>query len=152
MVVNPAPQDLSMIIFGASGDLCRRKLMPALYHLYESNLLPENFSVLGFGRSAFSKEAFAERMRELYKYGSKVEKFFSHVEYLQGEYENVESYRRLDETLKKCPPNRLFYLAVPPEQMRIICQRVGEIGCKDCTVFPRTCEDCPREKGGRALF
>src|SRR5512136_2544160 len=58
-----APQAFSLVIFGASGDLTRRKLFPALYALAHDNLLPERFAVIGFARREKSHEAFREEMR-----------------------------------------------------------------------------------------
>src|SRR5512136_3480103 len=58
-----APQAFSLVIFGASGDLTRRKLFPALYALAHDNLLPERFAVIGFARREMSHEAFRTEMR-----------------------------------------------------------------------------------------
>jgi hypothetical protein len=57
------PQAFSLVIFGASGDLARRKLFPALYALAHDNLLPERFAVIGFARREKSHEAFREEIR-----------------------------------------------------------------------------------------
>ncbi|RPI07978.1 MAG: glucose-6-phosphate dehydrogenase, partial [Zetaproteobacteria bacterium] len=57
------PQAFSLVIFGAAGDLTRRKLFPALYALAHDNLLPERFAVIGFARREMSHEAFRAEMR-----------------------------------------------------------------------------------------
>ena len=56
------PDNCIVVIFGASGDLTKRKLIPALFELYRQKLLPEKFGVLGAGRSKFSDEEFRDRM------------------------------------------------------------------------------------------
>ena len=58
------PENCIVVIFGASGDLTRRKLMPALYDLYRQKLLPEKFAILGVSRTEFSDESFRQKMFE----------------------------------------------------------------------------------------
>src|SRR2546423_6269170 len=59
-----AKDPFTLVIFGASGDLARRKLIPALFHLQESGYLPENFAVIGFSRTPMSDEAYRDAMRK----------------------------------------------------------------------------------------
>jgi len=57
------PENSSIVIFGASGDLTYRKLIPALYHLYASKQLPENFAILGVSRTEYSDESYREKLK-----------------------------------------------------------------------------------------
>src|SRR5206468_5122215 len=59
-----AKDPFTLVIFGASGDLAKRKLIPALFHLQESGYLPENFAVIGFSRTPMSDEAYRDAMRQ----------------------------------------------------------------------------------------
>jgi glucose-6-phosphate 1-dehydrogenase len=116
------------VIFGASGDLTRRKLLPALYNLAESNLLPDRFAVLGVARPGIDEHAFRLEMREHVKNaeGEPLDaKLWKRIEdrlhYLKGEFENQDFYSdRLKTMLSRLdqqygtPGNYLFYLAVPP--------------------------------------
>jgi glucose-6-phosphate 1-dehydrogenase len=113
-------------IFGATGDLAQRKIIPALMDLYCRDLLPENFNVVGFSRKDLSDENYREFAKnsidgkdEDYS-ESKVKEFLTKISYKQGDLTNIDSYDSLskylkskDEELSDCS-NKLFYLAVPP--------------------------------------
>src|SRR6185295_12705518 len=62
--IEPTPGPTTLVIFGASGDLTRRKLLPALYHLSRGQRLPARFSVIGVARSAFGDDQFRDQFRE----------------------------------------------------------------------------------------
>ena len=131
-----------MVIFGASGDLTKRKLLPALYHLTATGQLPERFSVVGYARSQLSHEEFRLRMREALSEhvrgglgdGSGWEKFARGLVYVHGNYEEAEGYRRLKETLARTEgknasaKNRIFYLATPPDLYAPIIRQIGAGG------------------------
>ncbi len=137
------PEPCVLVIFGASGDLTHRKLLPALFQVFRDGLLPECFRVIGFARSDLSREAFVDSLREgVERFGgfgvddaganedtssAQMWRAFSeHIDYHQGEYEDADSYRRLRERLvqmnaacktgssDKHTDNRMFYLATPP--------------------------------------
>lgn len=57
------PENSSIVIFGASGDLTYRKLIPALYHLYASQQLPKSFAILGVSRTEYSDESYREKLK-----------------------------------------------------------------------------------------
>ena len=57
------PENNAIVIFGASGDLTHRKLIPAFYHLYANGLLPEDFAILGVSRTAYSDQDFREKLK-----------------------------------------------------------------------------------------
>ena len=131
----------SFVIFGASGDLTARLLIPALYRLALHKRLPDAFAVVGLAHSAKSHDEF----RRLLKQGldqfagekldaTTVSWLLDRVSYVQGEFEDPAAYDRLDQALKKIegdykiPGNRLYYLATPPSAFVPVVQRLGEKG------------------------
>lgn len=124
---------LVMIIFGASGDLTKRKLMPALYTLYQEGRLPDGFSVLGVGRTDYTNESYrAYILNELKKFVTSQEltderltSFCSRLHYLTMNPAEAEEYGLLNVRLQeltgeKEPDNLLFYLATPPSLYGVI--------------------------------
>lgn len=120
-----------IVIFGASGDLTHRKLIPALYNLYKIGRLTENFSVLGVSRTDLSDEEFREKMRNaLIKTenakGEQLENFCSHLYYQAVNTSNASDYGklvpRLDELHDKYQTggNTLYYLSTPPSLYGVI--------------------------------
>src|SRR5450631_436858 len=126
--ISPA-DPCTIVIFGASGDLSRRKLVPALYGLAAQNCLARRFAIIGFARTPMTDEAFqksavdsvkkfadANTLRE-----EECKEFANALAYVAGEYNQPEAFEklknRLDELDKahKLNGNRLFYLATPPE-------------------------------------
>lgn len=118
----------SIVIFGASGDLTRRKLIPALFNLCRKDRLPGNFHVIGVSRSPFSDEEFRERMRggvdEFADYDfSEAEwaNFAERIEYEAGDLREPEDLAGLEKRLRRVeeandgPANRLYYLAIAPK-------------------------------------
>ncbi len=114
------------VIFGITGDLASRKLIPALLELYSKRLLPQRFSIVGFSRRVFTREEFREYIRsrmnvKLGQYHEEdVKHFLDHMSYEQGIFDDVGSYARLaaklkgiDERWGQCS-NKLFHLSVPP--------------------------------------
>src|SRR5262245_17426160 len=91
-----------LVVFGASGDLSKRKLIPALYHLAYQNLLPTNFAILGYARTSYTDEQFRELAREgIEEYGAggldeHVWHWFSQrLFYQTGAYDKLESFQKL---------------------------------------------------------
>ena len=120
-----ARDPLTVVIFGASGDLSKRKLIPALYHLEQEGYLPERYAVVGFSRTEMSDEAYRERMidemREDFGDVDAGSPLFQALHYQPGNNTDVASFQklkaRLDEldAARDLPGNRLFYLSVAPE-------------------------------------
>jgi len=116
----------AMVIFGATGDLTRRKLMPALGHLAAAGSLPERFAALGLGRRPWTPEEFRAHMergvRELSQ-GGGWDALAPCLDYLSGDLGDAGTYRRLGDRLAELDHerglqgNRLFYLAVPPGEI-----------------------------------
>lgn len=129
----------TIVIFGASGDLTARKLMPALQHLYATGQLPENFAVLGVARSEMDDEGFRSELRDKLADFGKLdegswERFAKHLFYKRLTYDEGEDYdalaERLDEvcTQMDTGPHRIFYLAIPPQLYGAVAMRLGEAG------------------------
>lgn len=119
----------TMVIFGATGDLAKRKLFPALYGLYQSGLLSQSFSVIGTGRSRRPQADFQAAVRDSVEtygrlpIGSEQEwgEFVSHFDYVSVDVNDVHTYQMLHDVVtskeKKygIPGNRMFYLAIAPD-------------------------------------
>jgi glucose-6-phosphate 1-dehydrogenase len=114
------------IIFGITGDLAGRKLLPALLNLYVQKKLPQKFAIVGFSRRPFSREDFRMFIREHMKVKvgqykeEDVKHFIDHMYYEQGMFDKAESYMQLaqrlkniDDTFHQCS-NKLFHLSIPP--------------------------------------
>ncbi len=134
-----APQ--AIVIFGASGDLTRRKLLPAFFHLYLEGMLPERFAIVGYARTEFTEEEFREHAREAVKdFGKRAPDgevwvdFVKHLRYVPGEFSDsgamdhvVEDLEGIDDS-HGTEGNRFFYCATPPVAYPDIVQRIGEAG------------------------
>lgn len=127
------------VAFGATGDLMRLKVVPALYHLYRKKELPDHFAVIGFGRRAWSDAEFQAHVRTILEaHGTHgedeafVQSFISLFSFQEGYAEKPESYAALkklfdalDAQWKVCA-NKLFYLAVSPELYEPICTNLAK--------------------------
>lgn len=125
------PADHILVIFGASGDLTRRKLVPALAELQKLNRLPEHFAVLGVGRSSFNDITYREMMATYLDHAGDM---LSLLHYHSMESDNGEAYHGLAQRLDqlsadlRIAPNYIFYLATPPSLYEIIPQLLTEAG------------------------
>ena len=114
------------VIFGITGDLSQRKLLPALLSLYVKKVLPKKFFIVGFARRAFTREEFRQLIRDEMNVkpdqyqGEEIKHFLDHIVYEQGHFDDIGSYERLSVTLKKIDEywkrcsNKLFHLSVSP--------------------------------------
>jgi glucose-6-phosphate 1-dehydrogenase len=128
----------SIIIFGASGDLSQRKLIPGFYNLYRKGLLPNNFKILGFSSSSMSDEAFIDKLKPWVKEVSqdsfdnqKWLDFARHLHYQPGRFTSFEDFQLLESRLMEIeagPANRLIYLATPPRFFSLIVNTLGRLG------------------------
>lgn len=129
---------LILVIFGASGDLTKRKLIPALYELHTQQLLPEKLAVLGVSRTELSDESFREKMKEFLSVRPQdqqdIDSFLEHLYYQPLSTANSADYPILKsrlETLGKdldIPANYLYYLSTPPNMYQIIPQSLANVG------------------------
>jgi glucose-6-phosphate 1-dehydrogenase len=130
-----------MVIFGAAGDLTRRKLIPALYNLARYQLLSREFAVVGVARSAMTTEDFRKKMTdEIKEFATSPiepdlwEWFERRLHYMQGNFGDPEMYPRLKELLTKVDQdhsthgNYFYYLATSPEFFGPIVEHLGESG------------------------
>jgi glucose-6-phosphate 1-dehydrogenase len=131
----------TLVIFGGSGDLARRKLLPALYNLFLDQLLPGNYAVLGTGRKAFTDAEFRQAMREgVAKYSrqklddAKWKEFERRIYYQVGSIDDPHAYAGLKTRLEqidagqKLPGHRIFYLAIPPTSFAPACEGLQQAG------------------------
>ena len=116
-----APLTKGIVIFGATGDLCKKKLIPALYKLWQKDLLPENFLILGAAR----REPTAEMWKA--SLGEYPEDFFHHLDYQCADLSNVDSLKNLPEYID----DMTYFLSVPPERYAEAIQNLKEAGCLD---------------------
>lgn len=137
---NQSVQPFVMVIFGATGDLTARKLMPALYHLLLGGILPENFLVVGMARRALSHEQFRMMMKEaVAKYSKTLKidyrillKLTNNLYYQQGFFEEIAAYKEIVKHLLAFDKDRgacitrFFYLATPPVNYTSILKNLSQ--------------------------
>ncbi len=133
-------ESCALVIFGASGDLTQRMLVPALFNLEKKQLMPKDVRIIGLGRTKYSDEQFHSHLHDaLEAEGVLVDpalwpKFAERLSYLSGGYDNPRTYQELGERLKQMDDqfgtrqNRLFYLAIPPEVYGKVIRSLGEAG------------------------
>jgi glucose-6-phosphate 1-dehydrogenase len=121
------PDPHIIVIFGASGDLTKRKLIPALHQLFINHLLPGNFAIVGTSRTPLTDEQFRQRMTEfLPPEEEKNIQFLNHIYYQTIDYGQKEDYIKLKSRLESLcqllviPANYLFYLSTPPDLYDVI--------------------------------
>jgi glucose-6-phosphate 1-dehydrogenase len=133
-------EPLAMVIFGGTGDLSRRKLLPSLFRLYQEGELPHSFSILGVGRSSLADEQYRGLARgALREFGTapvdekRIEEFCGHLFYQGGALEQNPTYQRLRQRIEEIAlPTRdgrkqaLYYLAVPPQTTPVIVSKLKE--------------------------
>ncbi|HEY7678381.1 MAG TPA: glucose-6-phosphate dehydrogenase [Candidatus Methylomirabilis sp.] len=130
-----------MVIFGAGGDLTKRKLIPALYNLARQNLLPKDFAVVGFARGALSTEAFRQRIsQEIPRFATEPLDpelwawFQTRIYYQAGDFRDPEAFQRLRDLLAQVDAthrtkgNVFYYLATAPEYFADIVRQLGAAG------------------------
>ena len=137
--IEPAPGPTTLVIFGASGDLTRRKLLPALYRLSKNQRLPSQFAVIGVARTAMDDEGFRQQL------GASLGEFVKDEEqgsadvaaslaarlyYIPGELDDPNVYAQLKERIAALAPESgvLFYLAIPPGAYATVIEHLGTAG------------------------
>ncbi len=136
------PDPSIMVLFGATGDLAHRKVIPALYHLWRTNLLPHEFLLVAIGRRPYSDESFrAEVHTALEKYSRVLpldpdawDSFAQRIDYLKLDFDDPTGFETLSTHLDAHDAehgtrgNRLFYLATQPSQFADIVGQLGRVG------------------------
>lgn len=128
------------IIFGASGDLNKRKLVPSLYALFVQGLLPEKFAVLGVSRTPFTDEAYREAMKaDINKYkevedGSQIDAFLQKIYYVGVQVNDESAYPAFKQQVEdlrireEIGGNTVFYLSTPPTSYGVIPKHLASVG------------------------
>jgi len=135
------PKPFCLVIFGASGDLAKRKIIPSLYRLYSHGLLPVHFSVVGAARSAMDADGFRREMLEAATaafpddFSEEAWKGFSEkLSYAVVDYADSAAYGTLAnlisraEAVHRAEGNRIFYLAIPPTVFDAVIGHLGASG------------------------
>src|SRR5258707_2612411 len=136
---NPVASPCVMVIFGATGDLTKRKLIPALCNLAADNLLSKQFAIIGFAGNDFTTESFRKTLaEEIPKYSStKINPaiwawFAERIYYVNGDFQDPEAFKRLAQQINDVGTehntggNRFFYLAVAPRLFSPIVKHLGQ--------------------------
>ena len=134
------PEPTIVVIFGASGDLTKKKLLPALFHLEQAGLLPEQFAVVGVARRPLQEEFPRDMRAGILQYGgveaghARLDDFISRIRYHAMNFDDPGGFGRLKDLLASIERelggqgNRLYYLATAPEHFADIIHHLGEQG------------------------
>ena len=138
---NPTASPCVMVIFGATGDLTKRKLIPALYNLAQDDQLPKRFAIIGFAANDQTTESFrATLTQEIPKFAAspvdaKLWAWFNErIYYVKGDFGDPEAYKRLQQQIEQANKqhdtqgNKFFYLAVAPRFFAPVVQQLGQLG------------------------
>ncbi len=135
------PDPVCLVLFGATGDLAHRKVMPALYQLWRTNLLPHEFMLVAVGRRSYADDVFRAEIGQALGVFSRVPiedrplaEFLSRIVYHQGDFADPDAFDRLSVRLEAIDEergtggNRLFYLATQPSAFAEIIGQLGRVG------------------------
>jgi glucose-6-phosphate 1-dehydrogenase len=141
LAIEKVPEPCLIVVFGATGDLTHRKILPAIYNLRRAGLLPGETSVVGFARRPLTDDDWRKEMRESVEANSRVKveegiwkDFADGIFYQPGQFADRSSYRELAERLEQIDAargthgNKLFYLATPPSAYDEIIANLGRAG------------------------
>jgi len=142
MRLAPTAPPCAVVIFGATGDLTRRKLLPALYRLSQQGLVPNEFAILCTARQPLGDEEFRAHMKAaITEFGpddsvdeSSWQSFAKRIFYLPGDFSEAELYGKLKSKLEEVDKefhtegNRIFYLATAPDFFGVIAKQLGDAG------------------------
>lgn len=130
-----------MVIFGVTGDLARKKLLPAIYDLANRGLLPAGFTLIGYGRREWSKEDFEDYVLQAVKDGARTkfrdnvwERLAEGMHFVSGNFDDDAAFDHLTETLQEMDRTRgtggnwAFYLSVPPDYFSDVCHQLERSG------------------------
>ena len=134
------PDPFTVVIFGATGDLTARKLLPALYGLWQANFLPDKFAIVGIGRRDKNDAVFrAEMKKDIAKFrddtsDESLDRFLANVVYQRSDFTTAAGMKELASHLTQVeqerglPGNRLFYLATDPDYFNTIVEGLSAVG------------------------
>lgn len=131
----------ALVIFGVTGDLSRKKLMPAVYDLANRGLLPPGFALVGFARRDWADQDFAQVVYDAVKQHARTEfreetweQLLQGIRFVQGTFDDPGSFRRLRETVEKLDVergtmgNHAYYLSIPPKAFPAVAKQLRESG------------------------
>ena len=134
----------SLVLFGVTGDLARKKLLPAMYDLAHRGLLPPSFSLVGFGRRDWSDDEFGDYVRASVEAASRTpfdetvwDQFRGGLRFVSGAFDDAEAYARLRdilaelETTRGTAGNAVFYLSIPPDWFEAVSRHLADQGLAD---------------------
>ncbi len=130
-----------VVIFGVTGDLARKKLMPAIYDLANRGLLPASFSLIGFARRDWEHEDFGRLVLDAVKQHARTpfrqevwDRLAEGIRFVQGTFDDGQAFARLAEQLDKLDAergtggNHAFYLSIPPKAFQTVCEQLQKSG------------------------
>src|SRR5919202_7033971 len=133
-----------LVIFGVTGDLSRKKLMPAVYDLANRGLLPPGFSLVGFARREWQNEDFAQEVHDAVKEHARTpfreevwHQLIQGMRFVQGTFDDDDAFERLRGTIEELDKaqgtggNFAFYLSVPPRSFPVVIQQLKKHGLAD---------------------
>jgi glucose-6-phosphate 1-dehydrogenase len=152
-----AHDPVPVVIFGASGDLSRRKLIPAIYHLHEGGYLPDRYAVVGFSRTPMSDDEFRKNMHGALQESLEGEgaappadhPVVQSLYYHPGNNDDLESFKSLHEKLgriekeRDIPHNRLYYLSISPQFFPVVLNNLKASGLLDVEGWSRVIIEKP---------
>ncbi len=131
----------ALVIFGVTGDLSRKKLMPAVYDLANRGLLPPGFALVGFARRDWEDQDFAQVVYDAVKQHARTEfreetwrQLLQGIRFVSGEFDNPESFVKLRETVEKLDVergtmgNHAYYLSIPPKSFPVVTKQLKDSG------------------------
>ncbi|MEY2676993.1 MAG: hypothetical protein RL510_1013, partial [Actinomycetota bacterium] len=133
-----------LIIFGVTGDLSRKKLMPAVYDLANRGLLPPGFALIGFARRDWVDQDFAKVVHDSVRDHARTpfseevwQQLSEGIRFVQGEFDDDDAFDRLKETIELLDKkrgtngNHAFYLSIPPKAFPLVCKQLSRSGLAD---------------------
>ncbi|MGC5169742.1 glucose-6-phosphate dehydrogenase [Microbacterium sp. DT81.1] len=136
----------ALVIFGVTGDLSRKKLMPAVYDLANRGLLPPGFALVGFARRDWEDQDFAKVVYDAVRENARTEfreetweQLLQGIRFVSGEFDNPESFKRLRDTVERLDVergtmgNHAFYLSIPPKDFPQVARQLRDSGLVDDT-------------------
>ena len=136
MSVGPQPAADALVLFGATGDLSKRKLFPALYHMEEHGVL--KVPVIGVARSDWTDQAFCDHAHDSViaaipdAKAAVIDSLMARLDLIQGDYADPKTWASLARTLKKHKSEHaVFYMAIPPTMFPTVAQSLASVGLNE---------------------
>ncbi|PWW23754.1 glucose-6-phosphate 1-dehydrogenase [Geodermatophilus normandii] len=140
------PEPCALVVFGITGDLARKKLLPAVYDLANRGLLPTNFALLGFARRDWGDQDFAELARDAARNAARTpwreevwERLAGNVRFVQGSFDDDNAFDELANALSDLESshgiggNAAFYLSIPPAMFPVVLKQMQRTGMAEST-------------------